>query len=46
MCVDGKSISSCLRPPGQNLAIFLPGLDVKRAWVGYFFQSSPRRSRI
>jgi hypothetical protein len=47
-------VSSCelrasrarLRPPGQNPAIFSSGLDIKRAWVGDFFQSSPRRSRI
>jgi hypothetical protein len=36
-----KSISSRLRPPGRNLAIFSPGLDVKRAWVGDLFQSHP-----
>jgi hypothetical protein len=42
----GKSISSRLRAPGRNPAIFSPGLDVKRAWVAYFFQSSPQRSTI
>jgi hypothetical protein len=30
-----------LRPSGRNPAIFSPGLDVKRTWVGDFFQSSP-----
>jgi hypothetical protein len=28
-----KSISSRLRPPGRNPAIFSFGLDVKRVWV-------------
>jgi hypothetical protein len=37
----GQSISSRLRPPGRNPAIYSPGLDVKHAWVGANFQSHP-----